>query len=85
MKKALQAQCLENAIALGEYAMERIEQIAPSQALAGSKLMIDSALALGKASSERPTTVDFASLAALGATLERLEKVVTGTDRTIDV
>ena len=83
MKRALQAQCLENAIALNEYAMERITQIPAGQALVGAKVMIDGALALEKNRAERPTTVDFAALAALGGVLERVEKVVTGTDRTI--
>lgn len=83
MKKALRAQCLENAIALNEYAMRKIDQIPPGQALVGAKIMIDGALALEKNSVDRPSTVDFASLAALGQTLERVEKLVTGTDRTI--
>lgn len=83
MKKALRAQCLENAIALNEYAIQRIDQIQPGQALIGAKIMIDGALALEKSSIDRPTTVDFAALAALGQTLERVEKIVIGKDRTI--
>lgn len=78
MKKALRAQCLENAIALNEYAIQNIKQIPPGQALVGAKIMIDGALALEKSSIDRPTTVDFAALAALGQTLERVEKVVIG-------
>lgn len=85
MKKALQAQCLENALALNEYAIERIDQIQPSQALIGAKIMIDGALALEKNRVDRPTTVDFAALAQLGQSLDRIEKVVSGTDRTIAV
>lgn len=83
MKRALHAQCLENAIALNEYAMTKIEQIPPGQALVGSKIMIDGALALEKSTVDRPTTVDFAALAALGSVLERVEKIVIGTDRTV--
>jgi hypothetical protein len=83
MKLALRAQCLENAIALNEYAMTKIQQIPPGQALVGAKIMIDGAIALEKSSTERPSTVDFAALAALGQTLERVEKLVTGSDRTI--
>lgn len=83
MKKALKAQCLENAIALNEYAMENIQQIPPGQAIVGAKIMIDGALALEKSSVDRPSTVDFASLAALGQVLERVEKKITGSDRTI--
>lgn len=76
MKKALQAQCLENAIALNEYAMSKLDQIAPGQALVGAKIMIDGALALERNAVDRPSTVDFASFAALGSTLDRLEKRV---------
>jgi len=83
MKRALQAQCLENAIALNDYAISRLEQIAPGQALVGAKIMIDGALALEKSRVDRPSTVDFAGLAALGSTLERIEKVITGSDRTV--
>lgn len=83
MKKALQAQCLENAIALNDYAISRIGDIPPDRALVGAKIMIDGALALEKSRVDRPTTVDFASLAVLGGTLERLEKIVTGSDRTV--
>jgi hypothetical protein len=46
--------------------------------------MIDGGLALERAAIDRPAVVDFAALAALGATLERVEKVITGTDRTVD-
>ena len=83
MKLALRAQCLENAIALNEYAMTKLDQIPPGQALVGAKIMIDGAIALEKSSTERPSTVDFAALAALGQTLERVEKLVIGSDRTI--
>lgn len=83
MKRALQAQCLENAIALNEYAMINVERIAPDRALVGAKIMIEGALALEKSRVDRPTTVDFAALSALGGTLERIEKIVTGTDRTV--
>ena len=85
MKKALQGQCLENAIALNEYAIERLEQIPPSQALVGAKIMIDGALALEKSSSDRPIAVDFVALFALGRSLENIEKVVSGSDRTVPV
>jgi hypothetical protein len=84
MKKALEAQCLENAIALNEYARERIDMIPPGQALMGVKLMVDSAVALSKNRQESPATVDFGMLAVLGASLERVEKVILGTDRTVD-
>lgn len=83
MKLALRAQCFENAIVLNEYAMTKLQQIPPGQALVGAKIMIDGALALEKSSTERPSTVDFAALAALGQTLERVEKLVIGTDRTV--
>lgn len=85
MKRALQAQCLENAIALNDYAISHIERIPPDRALVGAKIMIDGALALEKSRVDRPTTVDFAALSALGSTLERIEKVVTGSDRTVVV
>jgi len=85
MKRACQAQCLENAIALNDYAISRLEQIAPGQALIGAKIMIDGALALEKSRVDRPSTVDFAALAALGESLGRIEKVVLGTDRTLAV
>lgn len=74
MKKALEAQCLENAIILNEHAAQNVATIAPGQALVGAKIMIDGAIALGKARSDRPATVDFDSLAALGSVLERVEK-----------
>lgn len=83
MKKALQAQCLENAIALNDYAVSRIDQIAPGQALVAAKIMIDGALALEKSRVDRPNQVDFVALFALGQSLERIEKVVAGTDHTI--
>lgn len=83
MKKALQAQCLENAIALNEYAIDRIQTIPAGQALVGAKIMIDGALALEKSRVDRPSTVDFAVLAALGGVIERVEKVILGTDRTV--
>lgn len=83
MKKALTAQCLENAIILNEYAIERKEQIPPAAALMGAKVMIDGAIAIEKSTVDRPSTVDFASLAALGSTLVRLERWVDGTDKTI--
>jgi hypothetical protein len=78
MKKALRAQCFENAIALNEYAMSKIDMIPPGQALVGAKIMIDGGLALEKSTVDRPSTVDFAALSALGGVLERVEKVVTG-------
>ena len=83
MKKALRAQCLENALALNEHAMENIQAIPPGQALVGAKIMIDGALALEKSTTERPSTVDFAALSALGEVLHRVEKKIVGTDRTI--
>jgi len=45
--------------------------------------MIDGALALEKSTTERPSTVDFAALSALGEVLHRVEKKIVGTDRTI--
>lgn len=83
MKKALRAQCFENAIALGEYAMANIEKIPPGQALVGAKIMIDGGLALEKSNVDLQPTVDFAALHALGGVLERVEKRILGTDRTI--
>lgn len=83
MKRALQAQCLENAIALNDYAISHIEKIPPDRALVGAKIMIDGALALEKSRVDRPSTVDFAALSALGETLGRIEKVISGTDRTL--
>lgn len=74
MKKALEAQCLENAIILNEHAAQNVGSIAPGQALVGAKIMIDGALALGKARTDRPATVDFDQLAALGSVLEKVEK-----------
>lgn len=85
MKRALQGQCLENALALNDYAISRIEQIPPGQALVGAKIMIDGAIALEKSRVDRPSTVDFQALAALGQTLERVEKAISGTDRTVSV
>lgn len=83
MKRALQAQCLENAIALNDYAISHIERIAPDRALIGAKVMIDGALALEKSRVDRPSTVDFAALQALGESIGRIEKVIAGTDRTL--
>ena len=83
MKKALAAQCLENAISLNEYAIQHIEKIPPGQALVGAKVMIDGALALEKSLVDRPSTVDFAGLSALGGVLERIEKQITGSDRNV--
>ena len=74
MKRALKAQCFENAMVLNAYAMEHIRSIAPGQALVGSKIMIDAGLALEKSFADRPQTVDFEALAALSAVLERVEK-----------
>ena len=83
MKRALQAQCLENAIALNDYAVSHIERIAPDRALIGAKVMIDGALALEKSRVDRPSTVDFAALAAWGESISRIEKVISGSDRTL--
>lgn len=76
MKKALQAQCLENAIALSEHAMSHLDAIPPGQALAGVKLMADTAMILEKGGRASAPTVDFFALAALGETLERVEKQI---------
>jgi len=84
MKKALKAQCFENAIALNTYAMERINLIPPGQALMGVKVMIDSGLALEKSSNERPPSIDFGALTALGSVLERVEKQI-GSDKVREV
>lgn len=84
MKKALKAQCFENAIALNTYAMERINMIPPGQALMGVKVMIDSGLALEKSSAERPPSIDFGALTALGSVLERVEKQI-GSDTVREV
>lgn len=83
MKRALQLQCLENAIVLNEHAMDKIAAIAPGQALVGAKIMIDGALALEKSRVDKPATIDFEMLAALGGMLERVERRVAGTDRTM--
>jgi hypothetical protein len=78
MKRALQAQCFENAMVLNAYAMENLRSIAPDRALLGSKVMVDAGLALEKSSAEKPTTIDFETLTALGFVLERVEKVLSG-------
>jgi hypothetical protein len=78
MKRALKAQCFENAIALNAYAVSRIHTLTARDALMGAKIMIDGGLALDKAMGERPVTVDFEALAALGAVLGRVEKRLTG-------
>lgn len=85
MKRACQAQCLENAIALNDYAASRLDQIPPDRALVGAKIMIDGALALEKSRVDRPSTVDFAAIVILGQTLERVEKKISGTDRTLSL
>ena len=74
MRKALEHQCLENAIVLNEHAFQNVAKIAPGQALVGAKIMIDGAIALSKVRQDRPPTVDFDSLSALGAVLDRVEK-----------
>lgn len=84
MKKALQAQCLENAIALNEHGARNIASIPAGQAFVGAKVMIDGALALEKSRVGVPTTVDFEALGALGSVLERIEKRVSGTDKTVE-
>ncbi len=81
MRKALEHQCLENAIVLNEHAFQNVRQIAPGQALVGAKIMIDAAISLSKNANDRPATVDFDHLASLGATLERVErKLEEGTE-----
>jgi hypothetical protein len=77
MKKALKAQCFENAIALNAWAIQNIRSIAPAQALMGAKVMVDAGLALDKSDREVVPTVDFAALAALGDVLERVEKRIS--------
>jgi hypothetical protein len=77
MKKALKAQCFENAMVLNAYAMENLRMIAPGQALMGSKIMVDAGLALEKSAIDRPSTIDFEALAALGQVLEKVEKRLT--------
>jgi hypothetical protein len=74
MRKALEHQCLENAIVLNEHAFQNVGKISPGQALVGAKIMIDGAIALSKVRQDRPPTVDFDSLAALGSVLDRVEK-----------
>lgn len=74
MRKALEHQCLENALVLNEHAFQNVRSIAPGQALVGAKIMIDAAVLLSKNRDDRPATVDFDQLHALGATLERVEK-----------
>lgn len=83
MKRAVQAQCLENAIALNDYGISRIERIAPDRALIAAKVMIDGALAIEKSRVDSPSTVDFGALHALGESISRIEKVISGTDRTL--
>lgn len=74
MRKALEHQCLENAIVLNEHAFQNVGKISPGQALVGAKIMIDGAIALSKVRQDRPPTVDFDSLAALGSVLDKVEK-----------
>jgi hypothetical protein len=84
MKRALQAQCFENAMVLNAYAMENLRSIAPDRALLGSKVMVDAGLALEKSSAEKPATIDFEALIALGYVLERVEKVL-GEDKVTEI
>lgn len=74
MRKALEHQCLENAIVLNEHAFQNVRAIPPGQALVGAKIMVDAAIALSKQRTDRPPTVDFDSLSALGSVLTRVEK-----------
>lgn len=74
MKKALAGQCFENAILLNEHVAQNVEFIAPGQAAVAAKIMIDGGIALGKAITDRPATVDFDALLALGGVLESIEK-----------
>lgn len=74
MRKALEHQCLENAIVLNEHALQNVKSINPGQALVGAKIMIDAAIALNKNRDDRPATVDFDHLEQLGSTLARVEK-----------
>jgi hypothetical protein len=83
MKRALQGQCLENALALNEHAMKGIATIAPERALVGAKVMIDGALSLEKSMVDKPLIIDFAALALLGQVLAKIEKKVEG--KVIDV
>ena len=80
MKAALEKQCLENAIIFNEHAAVNVRAMAPGQAAVAAKIMIDGALALGKANISAPETIDFDSFMALGATLTRVEKRLTGKD-----
>lgn len=78
MKRALQAQCFENAMVLNAYAMHHLPSISPDRALLGSKVMVDAGLALEKSSAEKPATIDFEALTALGYVLERVERELKG-------
>lgn len=78
MKKALELQCLENAIIFGEVAALKSEEMSGAQAAVAQKVAVDGALALGKSRVGKSQTVDFDALQRLGETLGRLEKRLTG-------
>lgn len=78
MKRALSSQSFENAMALQEYGMTRMNEMAPEKAFLSAKLLVDAGLALDKSTQEKPMAYDFATLQKLGETLDKIEKRVEG-------
>jgi hypothetical protein len=78
LKKALVGQSLENSLILQEYAIAHMDELSPAQALLGSKITADTAVAIEKSEREAPKAIDFGSLSELGAALAAIEGILKG-------
>lgn len=72
---ALQGLTLEVGMACNVHALTKIDEMSGPQAVMSGAIAIDKALALQKSISERPKTIDFEALAAMGKTLKVLREV----------
>lgn len=73
--QALQGLTLEVALACNVHALTQIEYMSGPQAVMSGAIATDKALALQKAISERPKTIDFGALAEMGKTLKVLREI----------
>lgn len=73
--QALQGLTLEVALACNVHALTQIENMSGPQAVMSGAIATDKALALQKAISERPKTIDFGALAEMGKTLKVLREI----------
>lgn len=80
MKKAIELQCLENALLFNDHAANNMRSMTGGQAAIAAKVSIDGALAIGKDRIKTPETIDFDALFRLGTVLERVEKRLTSAD-----